>query len=549
MRASSPTTPPTALSGPYTPTLILHGGAGSITKSRLPPPLYRQYEASLLKYLTSTRSLLFNGTNALTAAVHAVSLMEDDPLFNCGRGAVFTEQGTIEMEASVMVTRVREDQGSGESSDESGIPPQAFIKRGAGVMMIKETRHPIQLARQVLLHPAVGQGSGGSMHCQLAGEDVEETGFKEWGMQRMGKDWFWTRKRWVEHLRGLEGREKRCRGGASVTSNAPQNEGDLPDRLKDSFEEATGTRAEEDDDSDDDGYELPSQGTVGCVCLDQWGNLAVATSTGGLTNKKVGRIGDTPTLGAGFWAESWASDDKHMALDPIMESTSVSTRTQTQNQFPGPSEGVEDILQTMQHNLRGLVRTSLRPITACLPQLHSSLPPLPLPSLHHSESLISSTPRDVQPFSPRLSEKMILPTPSSRPRPLRHAVALSGTGNGDSFLRVSAARTVAARSRFLNSPLRTALSEVAGPGGELQRSAGDRWGNGGAEGEGGIIGVEIVDPLVPEMEQGRIRKATRRGTVVWDFNCGGMWRAFWDEEKRCAKVLAFRGEYEDEPDV
>ena len=267
-------------SGPYLPTLIIHGGAGAITRAHLPPDLYKQYESSLLKYVTETRSLLYNGANALTAAVHAVSLMEDDPLFNCGRGSVFTEKGTIEMEASVMVASVRPNAAASSTEANGGIPAEAFQKRGAGVMLVTETKHPIRLAEQVLLHTQKGNGNG-TMHCQLSGPDLEETGFREWGMERMGKDWFWTKRRWDEHLRGLE----------------------------------KGTRSDFDSrgdgESQDDGYALPSQGTVGCVCMDQWGNVVVATSTGGLTNKKAGRIGDTPTLGAGFWAESWEELKDH----------------------------------------------------------------------------------------------------------------------------------------------------------------------------------------------------------------------------------------------
>src|ERR1700722_15390768 len=118
--------------GPYTPTLVLHGGSGSISRSNLPPALYEQYRSSLLKYLESTHAKLESGTSALDAACHAVSLMEDDPLFNCGRGSVFTEKGTIEMEASVMVSSVRpgDDEQSVFSTDNG---PSVPVKRGASV--------------------------------------------------------------------------------------------------------------------------------------------------------------------------------------------------------------------------------------------------------------------------------------------------------------------------------------------------------------------------------------------------------------------------------
>src|SRR5258707_357995 len=119
--------------GPFKPTLILHGGAGAISRANLLPERYQQCHKSLLRYLTVTKSLLDNSTSALDAACHAVSLMEDDPLFNCGRGSVFTKTGTIEMEASVMVASVSTD----------GPPVVGSIKRGAAVSLIRNTRHPI----------------------------------------------------------------------------------------------------------------------------------------------------------------------------------------------------------------------------------------------------------------------------------------------------------------------------------------------------------------------------------------------------------------------
>ena len=103
----------------------------------------------------------------------------------------------------------------------------------------------------------------------FSGASVEEWGFDEKGLERKGDEWFWTKRRWEEHRRGLDGA------------------------------------------ADAKALDLPSQGTVGAVCMDSSGNLAVATSTGGLTNKAPGRIGDTPTIGAGFWAEAW-SESQHV---------------------------------------------------------------------------------------------------------------------------------------------------------------------------------------------------------------------------------------------
>lgn len=442
----------------FKPALILHGGAGGYRRCKLPPDLYNVYHASLQSYLRSTNALLKDGASALDAAVHAVSLMEDDELFNCGRGSVFTTAGTIEMEASVMVTSVWDDDQSAGS-----------IKRGAGVMGVRNVRHPIRLARESLLrtgHSVDGRPvhDGGSMHSQLAGPHVE-TLARDWGLEFKPNEWFWTQRRWDEHRRGLEGLEQPV---------------DL------------------------------SQGTVGCVCLDQWGNLAVATSTGGLTNRLPGRIGDTPTLGAGFWAESWDEVVQSQTLDPT----------------PGFSLG----------DIFGEAKIWLGD---CLPS-----------SLRGGDSS-----RDT-PVQPRgmygtpngpgsVSEKQgLLDQMSSGPQTKKRAIAVSGTGNGDSFLRVAAARTTGAMLRFsmpgrFPDSLANAVSAVAGPGGELQRSAGPRWGFTG-EGEGGIIGIEA------DLSAASGDGSLRRGQIVFDFNCGGMWRAYIEEDacgREVEKIMVFRDEY------
>lgn len=439
----------------FKPALILHGGAGNIKRSTLPPDLYAAYHASLRSYLHSTHVLLNKGATALDATVHAVSLMEDDKLFNCGRGSVFTSAGTIEMEASVMVTSV---QGTGEASE-------GAMKRGAGVMGVRNVRHPIRLARESLLR--TGQSAdgtpnndGGSMHSQLVGPYVE-TLARGWGLEFKPDEWFWTKARWDEHRRGLDGRE----------------------------------------------YPLSlSQGTVGCVCLDRWGGLAVATSTGGRTNKLPGRIGDTPTLGAGFWAEAW---DVLGSSDPGIAPSASST------------------------SLREVIEQAKESLADCLPFCRrddpASYTPLPTSSQTDHSDLISEKQDAYQAYV-------------HRPYLRKRAIAVSGTGNGDSFLRVAAARTVAAMLRFSHArylTLADAVTAMAGPGGELQLSAGQRWGITG-EGVGGIIGIEVESAPVVELD------GLRRGCVVFDFNCGGMWRAYMEEDangEEIERVMVFREEY------
>jgi L-asparaginase len=496
--------------GPYTPTLILHGGAGNITRQNLPPPLYKQYEASLLKYLDSTRKLLDSGSSALDAAVHAVSLMEDDPLFNCGRGSVFTDKGTIEMEASLMVASI--DPGR-RSRDDASIT--AENKRGASVSLVKETRHPIQLAREVLLVRPNGKAS--SMHCQLSGPDVEEWGWKERGLERKDHAWFWTEKRWAEHLRDLQ--HNHFRHASSTDAALPHEEC------------SAGAK-------DDQDNFLPSQGTVGAVCLDSWGDVAVATSTGGLTNKKAGRIGDTPTLGAGFWAESWEETFVH--ADP---------RSKEQSFMVNPRA---DMLDLGDRFVKGIEAGFGDLLYGCLPHLRWYSRNRGPSTIHTSiaESI------DIQP-RPQSGSGMVYErnATSAKHKPVirRRAVALSGTGNGDTFLRTAACSTTAAICRFsthgpTSSPtaLAKAVHMTAGPEGELQRSAGDRWKVTG-EGQAGMIGIEVCSSVCDPGEDNAgcvtLREPRRTASIVFGFNCGGLWRAWIDEETGRGKVMVFNEEY------
>ncbi|PLN81738.1 N-terminal nucleophile aminohydrolase [Aspergillus taichungensis] len=462
----------------FQPTLIIHGGAGALQRSTLPPDLYSQYHASLLSYLRSTKDLLDKGTPALDAAVHAVSLMEDDELFNCGRGSVFTKSGTIEMEASVMITSVLE----GQEGEDGG----AF-KRAAGVIGLKNVRHPIRLARESLLrtgHDATGTptADGGSMHSQLAAPYVEELA-REWGLEFKPDEWFFTQRRWDEHRRGLEGKEE-------------------PVSM--------------------------SQGTVGCVCLDRWGGLAVATSTGGMTNKFPGRIGDTPTLGAGFWAERW--DGGNNKIDVGAPKEMVYRAPSSEGRQHCADSTTNYSLRTLWDDIFG--NRTYKPSRETVPRAPSS--PWFMCSTNICTITCSSTdiPEEQQALIDRVPH-----VSSVRKR----AIALSGTGNGDSFLRVAAARTACAIARFSphEVPAAAAVTAIAGPGGELQRSAGPRWQKTG-EGEGGIIGIEA------RVEEGAEDGRVFRGTVVFDFNCGGMWRAWietGDDGHEVERVMVFREEY------
>lgn len=427
-----PETPPSVK-----PRIILHGGCGNITRDNLPPKLWQAYKSSLLSILhTSVAELSKPHATALDIATQTVTRLENNPLFNAAHGAVFTRNGTIELEASVMVSR-------------------GLRKRGVGVMGVTKVRNPILLAREMLLRGEKADGGGAQGHCQLTG-DVCEKLAGQWGLEIVERGYFWTRKRWEEHRKGLG--EEFLDGEYEVwRKEAGCGEGFEREEIESGYFT---------NDPSWNGTDFLPQGTVGCVVLDSTGTLCVATSTGGITNKLPGRVGDTPTLGAGFWAEEWQS------------ATSIPQQMPSTSFLPD--------------------WTSV--LTACMPSLNAYLP---LPQAEPKQSAIS--------------------------KHTRRATAISGTGNGDSFLRLSAVRTASAIARFSQgeTSLQTAVTAVAGPNGMLQQSAEDRWRKTG-EGEGGMIGIELGSDGV--------------GRVVADFNCGGMFRA-WVDGEGVERVMVFRGEF------
>lgn len=434
------------------PRIIIHGGAGNITRQNLPTAPYQAYRAALLAVVQNVSSSLSDGATALDAACRAVEQLENNPLFNSGHGAVFTRAGTHELEASVMVSR-------------------GYRKRAVGVMGVTRAKNPIKLAKEMLIRGEADDGGGAQQHCQLHGQTCDRLA-ESWGLELVEPSYYWTRRRWDEHRRGLNMSHdhetyKRERGKADKEPTASRGHTERTRHGNGSGVDIMGRG-----DISWDGKEYLPQGTVGAVALDETGTLCVATSTGGLTNKLPGRIGDTPTIGAGFWAEQWHS-----------------TRVI-------PAEVAKE-----QHSVASLATL----VSDCIPGLtgYMSLPPIPK---YHTEPKIVRTVR---------------------------AVAMSGTGNGDSFLRVNAVRTAAAIARYSSnveqdraaSSLQGGVTAVAGPHGLLQQSAEDRWRKTG-EGEGGIIGIELADG---------------EGNVVANFNCGGMFRAWVDEQGR-HRMAVFRDE-------
>lgn len=214
--------------------IVIHGGAGTLLRENLTDELEAAYHASLAAALEAGHAILESGGTALDAVVAAVRILEDEPLFNAGRGAVFTSEGTNELDAAIM--------------------DGATLNAGA-IAGVKRVKNPIDLARLVMEE---------SPHVFMVGEGAEAFG-RSFGVEEVGPDWFYTEAR----FEALE----RARARESVELSWLEDE--------------------------DWRY-----GTVGAVARDRAGNLAAATSTGGMTNKRFGRVGDVPVIGAGTYASN-----------------------------------------------------------------------------------------------------------------------------------------------------------------------------------------------------------------------------------------------------
>lgn len=210
--------------------IAIHGGAGVIAREQLGPDDGASYRAGLAEALDAGYAVLERGGSSLDAVTTAVRILEDNPLFNAGRGAVLTHEGQAELDASIMTGH--------------------DLKAGA-VAGVKRILHPIDLARKVMED---------SPHVMLYGAGAEEFAASR-GFEFVPNEFFITPQRKRQLERVLQGRTQ------------PRNE-------------------------------LSGLGTVGAVAVDSSGNLAAATSTGGMTNKRWGRIGDAPIIGAGTYANN-----------------------------------------------------------------------------------------------------------------------------------------------------------------------------------------------------------------------------------------------------
>ncbi len=215
--------------------MVIHGGAGTILRSNMTPVMEKAYIDTLTIALRTGYQILARGGSSLDAVEAAIRVMEDSPLFNAGKGAVFTANGVNELDASIMDGRT--------------------LNAGA-VAAVEHIKNPISLARLVMEK---------SPHVMMVGSGAEEFA-KTQGVTLVAPHYFWTERRW----RAYEAEKARADSGK--TGAVPGAERKF--------------------------------GTVGAVALDKAGNLAAGTSTGGTGMKRYGRVGDSPIIGAGTYANN-----------------------------------------------------------------------------------------------------------------------------------------------------------------------------------------------------------------------------------------------------
>lgn len=225
--------------------LVIHGGAGTILPENMTPEQEAEYRSTLEEALRAGHAVLEEGGGALDAVAATINVMEDSPLFNAGRGAVFTHDGRNALDAAIM---------------------DGARRRAGAVAGVEDVRNPIDLARLVMEE---------SPHVMLSGRGAEQFA-REQGIPSTPRDYFWTERRWEALQRALaeEGEE----------GDAESEDRDARRLHADDLERKFGT--------------------VGTVALDREGRVAAGTSTGGMTNKRWDRIGDVPIIGAGTYAEA-----------------------------------------------------------------------------------------------------------------------------------------------------------------------------------------------------------------------------------------------------
>lgn len=221
--------------------LIIHGGAGNISRNKLTPDREQAYTQVLAQSLMAGHAVLEAGGSSIDAIIAAIVVMEDSPLFNAGHGAVFTHTGRNELDASIM---------------------DGATRMAGAIAAATTIRNPIRAAHAVMTKSA---------HVMLIGQGAEAFAAEQ-DLEIVDPSYFYTEFRWNQLQKAIA--KKRV-----LLDHDSNSDTSLPDMDE-------------------------KRGTVGAVALDRYGNLAAGTSTGGLTNKRYGRVGDSPIIGAGTYADN-----------------------------------------------------------------------------------------------------------------------------------------------------------------------------------------------------------------------------------------------------
>lgn len=219
--------------------IVIHGGAGNIDPAKLSPEKQAAYKAKLEEALRAGHDVLAGGGRSVDAVVAAITVLEDSPLFNAGKGAVFTHDGRNELDSAIM---------------------DGAARKAGAIAGVHRIKNPIQVARLVMDR---------SPHVLMVGEGAELFARSQ-GVSLVDPSYFFTQERWDQLQKALEDE----RAGKPISSRGES--------------------------AIEGGYKF---GTVGAVALDQQGHLAAGTSTGGMTDKRYGRVGDSPIIGAGTYAD------------------------------------------------------------------------------------------------------------------------------------------------------------------------------------------------------------------------------------------------------
>lgn len=254
------------LQSPQNPRLgfVIHGGAGVITRGSLTPEREKAFRAALEEAVLAGCKALQSGKSSMDAVETAIKILEDNPMFNAGKGAVFTNEGKNELDASVMDGKT--------------------LMAGA-VAGLRHVKNPILLARAVMEK---------SPHVMMVGDGAEKFA-KEQNIELVAEKYFFTQERWDSLQRILKEEKSKAQNPKPKVQNSRSKVQSSNTENQTPYTPVLTSHAQ---------LPINKFGTVGAVALDKNGNLAAGTSTGGMTNKKFGRVGDAPIIGAGTFANN-----------------------------------------------------------------------------------------------------------------------------------------------------------------------------------------------------------------------------------------------------